>query len=434
MLVYVREAARTRLRSSFLVAYADLLSARCHTSCGLLRHILRQLSVLAAVEETWALREEDSLTSLLATFEAAVEEIAANGFQAVVCLDEFESLIRRRAQFPDDFFHSLRSLASAGKLAFVTASQTPLRTLFERGELVSPFWNLFGRVELGEFTEEESVQFVTTPRPEVQFNEDEVKLILAVGGRHPQYLQIACWHVFEAKRQASYDAEGVRRAAQAEIDILRLAPQPQPAPEELPAPPPLRMAHVMFMDIVGYSKLPGDRQAEVAGELNQVVLDSPTIRNTPPDELLLIPTGDGMVVCFFANPEAPLTCSMEVKRALAAHNEGATEEYRIPTRMGLHVGPVFLIRDINMQQNLAGGGINIAQRVMDLGDDCHILASRQAYEMLSTARRAYADLFHGLGSYRVKHDLELEVYNVYDSEVGNPAPLTRGRSEGTRSS
>src|SRR5205807_3073681 len=129
----------------------------------------------------------------------------------------------------------------------------------------------------------------------------------------------------------------------------------------------LEIAHVLFIDIVGYSKLLIDEQRELQQQLNQIVRNTDQFRIAETAEKLIrLPTGDGMALVFFTNPEAPLQCALEISRALK-------EQPSIKLRMGIHSGPVNEVSDVNERENVAGVGINIAQRVMDCGDAGHIL-------------------------------------------------------------
>ncbi len=182
----------------------------------------------------------------------------------------------------------------------------------------------------------------------------------------------------------------------------------------------LEMAHVLFMDIVGYSKLPMDHQETVLRTLQAVVSSAPEfLRAHASQEMIRIPTGDGMALVFFEDAEAASRCAFEVNRTLKSHRE-------IPLRMGLHHGPVFRIADINANQNVAGGGINIAQRVMDCGDAGHILASQSVADVLGQLS-GWKDCLHDLGEAEVKHGVRVHLYNLYTGEVGNaelPQKLT----------
>jgi tetratricopeptide (TPR) repeat protein/class 3 adenylate cyclase len=172
------------------------------------------------------------------------------------------------------------------------------------------------------------------------------------------------------------------------------------------------MAHVLFMDIVGYSKLPMDRQEVVLRTLQAAVsATSEFLQAQANQEMIRLPTGDGMALVFFGDAEAATRCALEVSRALKSHPE-------IPLRMGLHSGPVYRVADINANQNVAGGGINIAQRVMDCGDAGHILASQSVADMLGHLS-SWKDSLHDLGETDVKHGVRVHLYNLYTEETGN---------------
>lgn len=176
---------------------------------------------------------------------------------------------------------------------------------------------------------------------------------------------------------------------------------------------PLEIAHVLFMDIVGYSKLPFDKQTEYLDRLQIIVRETSEFRRMQhSDDLIRLPTGDGMALVFFDDPEAPLRCAVEVSRALKAQPQ-------LQLRMGIHSGPVYRIADINANSNVAGGGINIAQRVMDCGDAGHILLSKRVADDMSQLSR-WAEYVHDLGEVEVKHGVRLHVFNFYLEEVGNP--------------
>ena len=174
----------------------------------------------------------------------------------------------------------------------------------------------------------------------------------------------------------------------------------------------LEIAHVLFMDIVGYSKLPLDQQESVLRTLQAVVSATPEFLQAQADQKMIrIPTGDGMAIVFFEDAEAAARCAIEVSRALKSHPE-------ILLRMGLHSGPVYRVADINANQNVAGGGINIAQRVMDCGDAGHILASQSVADVLGQLT-SWKDLLHDSGEAEVKHGVRVHLYNVYTKELGN---------------
>ena len=151
----------------------------------------------------------------------------------------------------------------------------------------------------------------------------------------------------------------------------------------------LELGHVLFVDIVGYSKLLVDEQSNVARQLNQIVRDTDQVRNAEAKgKLIRLPTGDGMALVFFTNPEAPMQCALEISRALKQHPA-------IKLRMGLHSGPVNAVSDVNERENVAGVGINLAQRVMNCGDAGHILLSKRVAEDLAQYTR-WRDHLHAL--------------------------------------
>src|SRR4051794_29100377 len=174
----------------------------------------------------------------------------------------------------------------------------------------------------------------------------------------------------------------------------------------------LDIAHVLFIDIVGYSKLLTNEQRERVQELNRIVRETDQFRAAEAErKLMRIPTGDGMVLAFFTSPDAPARCAVGISRA-------SRETGQLPLRMGIHSGPVDLVDDVNDQRNLAGAGMNIAQRVMDCGDAGHILLSKRVAEDLETHEK-WRPLLHDLGSCEVKHGVRVAVVNLYADQVGN---------------
>src|SRR6059058_824050 len=174
----------------------------------------------------------------------------------------------------------------------------------------------------------------------------------------------------------------------------------------------LEIAHVLFIDIVGYSKLSINDQNAAVEELNELVRISEQFqRAEKAGRLLKIATGDGMALVFYTSPEAPAHCAVEISRAL--------QEYpRLPLRMGIHSGPVSGVIDVNNRPNLAGAGLNIAQRVMNCGDAGHILVSKHVAEDLEEYEH-WRPLLHDLGTCEVKHGARVSVTNLYSDEVGN---------------
>src|SRR4026208_2072371 len=174
----------------------------------------------------------------------------------------------------------------------------------------------------------------------------------------------------------------------------------------------LEIAHVLFIDIVGYSKLSVNEQHAAVEQLNQIVRGSEQFqRAEAASRLLKIPTGDGMALVFYTSPEAPAQCAVEISRALKEHP-------RLQLRMGIHSGPVGGVVDVNERANLAGAGLNMAQRVMDCGDAGHILLSKHVAEDMSEFEQ-WRPLLHDLGTCEVKHGLRIAVVNLWSDNVGN---------------
>ena len=176
----------------------------------------------------------------------------------------------------------------------------------------------------------------------------------------------------------------------------------------------LEIAHVLFTDIVGYSKLPIHQQRAVVERLNEIVRGTDEFQAAETaGRLIKIPTGDGITLVFYHSPEAPVECALEISRALKKHPE-------LQLRMGIHSGPVSGVIDATGKANVAGAGINIAQRVMDCGDAGHILLSKHVAEDLEEYPHWQPHL-HELGECEVKHGVRLSVVNLYTEELGNPA-------------
>jgi class 3 adenylate cyclase len=179
--------------------------------------------------------------------------------------------------------------------------------------------------------------------------------------------------------------------------------------------PRLEIAHVLFIDIVGYSKLLTDEQSEALQELNQIVRNTEVVREAEgAGHLIILPTGDGMALAFTGSVEGPAECALEVSQALRAQPS-------LPIRMGIHSGPVQHVRDANARENISGVGINIARRVMDCGDAGHILVSKRFADDLAQHRR-WQPYLHGLGDVEVKHGVVVSLVNLYAETIGNPAP------------
>jgi tetratricopeptide (TPR) repeat protein len=183
----------------------------------------------------------------------------------------------------------------------------------------------------------------------------------------------------------------------------------------------LEIAHVLFTDIVAYSRLPMDQQPRVLATLQQLVSSTKAFRDAEAEgQLIRLPTGDGMALVFFGDPEAPVQCAVELSQALRAHPE-------LRLRMGINTGPVYRVQDINANRNVSGGGINMAQRVMDCGDGGHILLSKSTAEVVSELEAWNAHL-HDLGEAEVKHGVRIHVFNFHGETAGNPAVPSKLRA------
>src|SRR3984893_14106240 len=175
----------------------------------------------------------------------------------------------------------------------------------------------------------------------------------------------------------------------------------------------LEIAHVLFMDVVGFSKLLINDQSEILEQLNQLVRETPHFREAEAGgKLIRLSTGDGMALVFSNSAEAPVECALETSRALKSYPQ-------IQLRMGVHSGPVNAVNDVNDRSNVTGAGINMAQRVMDCGDAGHILLSRHVAEDLEQYRQ-WQPCLHDLGECEVKHGARVSVVNFYTDDLGNP--------------
>ena len=176
--------------------------------------------------------------------------------------------------------------------------------------------------------------------------------------------------------------------------------------------PHLEIGHILFIDIVGYSKLLTNEQRDKVQELNRIVRETGQFRAAEAEgKLVRIPTGDGMILAFLTSPDAPVRCAIAVSLAL----RGRTD---LPLRMGIHSGPIELVEDVNDKLNLAGAGVNMAQRVMDCADAGHILLSARAADDLAQYAEWKGQL-HDLGEIEVKHGLRVRVASLYGPDAGN---------------
>src|SRR5438034_1102279 len=175
----------------------------------------------------------------------------------------------------------------------------------------------------------------------------------------------------------------------------------------------LEIGHVLFIDVVGYSQLLITQQSEHLETLRKIVRATAQFQAAEAEgKLLRLPTGDGGALVFRTTPEVPVLCALEISKELKKHPE-------LRVRMGIHSGPVNAITDLNEQANVAGAGINIAQRVMDCGDAGHILVSKRVADDLEHYSQ-WRSLLHELGECEVKHGLRISLLNLYGDDAGNP--------------
>jgi TolB-like protein/Tfp pilus assembly protein PilF len=175
----------------------------------------------------------------------------------------------------------------------------------------------------------------------------------------------------------------------------------------------LEIGHVLFIDIVGYSKLLIEEQKERLKQLTDIVLATAPVREATDEQLVRLPTGDGVALVFRPSVEEPARCALEIAEALQKHPE-------LPVRMGIHSGPVSEVTDVSGRTNIAGAGINMAQRVMDCGDAGHILLSQHVADDLIQYRQ-WAPRLRDLGDCEVKHGVRLHLVNLYAEPLGNAA-------------
>src|SRR6266496_990786 len=184
----------------------------------------------------------------------------------------------------------------------------------------------------------------------------------------------------------------------------------------------LEIAHVLFIDVVGYSRLLINEQSALLAELNQLVRTTDHFRTAEAaGKLIRIPVGDGMALVFFTSPEAPVQCALEICKALREHPH-------IHLRMGIHSGPVDPVTDVNDRSNVAGAGMNIAQRIMDCADAGHILVSKRVAEDLVQYGH-WKSRLHDLGEIEAKHGGRISVFNLYGEGFGNAKMPTRVKQQ-----
>ncbi|HJU55468.1 MAG TPA: protein kinase, partial [Pyrinomonadaceae bacterium] len=218
----------------------------------------------------------------------------------------------------------------------------------------------------------------------------------------------------ETMTTARADAQTVMiRTTGRETDDTQAAAETLMLDSNQPSTP--EIAHVLFMDLVGFSKHSINQQFNLQRKLNEIVSQTDEFRRAQANsQLICKSTGDGMALVFFVDPEAPVRCALQISRALLSNPD-------VQLRMGVHIGPVLRTVDANRQRDVAGSGINIAQRVMDCGDAGHILLSKAMADMLNEIGDR-SERVEYVGQAKVKHGLELQLYNLYTDDLGNPIP------------
>ena len=187
----------------------------------------------------------------------------------------------------------------------------------------------------------------------------------------------------------------------------------------------LRTGNVLLIDVIRYSPRTDDQQSQIVEILNRLVNATPTMHNTSEEDRICLPTGDGLAMAFFRDSRSSIYFAMELDERLREHNSRSPEDQRFGLRMGINQGLVYVIKDINERDNLAGDGINRVSRIADCGDEGHILILQQFADSLARADSTMAYLFHPLGQFEVKHGEKIAIASIYDDEHGNREMPTR---------
>jgi KaiC/GvpD/RAD55 family RecA-like ATPase/class 3 adenylate cyclase len=191
-------------------------------------------------------------------------------------------------------------------------------------------------------------------------------------------------------------------------------------------------ANFFFIDIVGLSdpSLSVRKQIEKIERLNNLINSCDAFKKIT-EKKIILPTGDGMAIGFMLNPELPLQLSIQLHKELDRYNHSKkiSEEDILGVRIGLATGPVFIVSDINNNQNIWGPGIILARRVMDLGDSGHILIADILAEQLIALKDEYRVMINPIGNYRIKHGQTIKMYSAYSQDFGNPDPPAKFQVE-----
>jgi hypothetical protein len=197
--------------------------------------------------------------------------------------------------------------------------------------------------------------------------------------------------------------------------------------QKIKIPLNLIYAHFFFVDIVGLSDpvISVKKQIKKIEALNSLISSCEVFKNTDPNLMLVLPTGDGMAIGFLQGPELPLMLAMELHKKLSTYNKGKSPEETLRMRIGMNDGPVYVVKDVQGNQNVWGPGIILARRVMDIGDDGHILLSPRMAETLRELSDEYKVLIKPLHDFTIKHGQTLLLYSVYGSGIGNAKMPTK---------
>lgn len=185
------------------------------------------------------------------------------------------------------------------------------------------------------------------------------------------------------------------------------------------------VANTFFVDIVGLSRprLRTQIQIKKINTLNHIITESWAFSNSPKESKFILPTGDGASISFIGGVESPLDLALELHCKLNQYNEAiARETERIYVRIGIHAGPVIVLKDLVGNDNIWGSGIIMARRIMDIGEKNHILLSSDYVRLLKAVSekwKDYKNMIHKIGYYSVKHDVSIMVYSVYSESIGN---------------
>jgi hypothetical protein len=195
---------------------------------------------------------------------------------------------------------------------------------------------------------------------------------------------------------------------------------------------PLSLIHAnfFFVDIVGLSDTAMSTKTQIKKieVLNQCISECHAFKSVPIETILLLPTGDGCCIGFLQGPELPLMLAVELHQKLAVYNKAKIPSETVRIRIGLHSGNCFIVNDLLGNKNTWGPGIIYARRVMDFGDDAHIMMSPTMAEGLRTLSDEYRQIIHPVHDVILKHGYTMLLYSVYGEGFGNRKHPEKGAS------